>query len=164
MIIVGTDFFKADFISFEEFERILNYDRDMLKEWAQRISQNYWGKDFPILPEFAELDVEKKVYGFFSFDVLNPTSVDRMKLGISNRMVKHNYYNPKMVEQILKHELCHWHVHSQHGFNPNIPHQEQAFTDGHPVFENEIRSIGAISQFDIMSGLVRVIVHRPKQK
>lgn len=157
-MIIKEEFFKAEFINENEFQQILNYDAEMLKVWAKRIALHYWNKDFNIKVMFKELKLEDEsvTYGFFSFNPLIQDDPRTMGLALSNRLIKHNYYNPKMVEQILKHELCHWHVFTSQGYF--------FCKDGDAAFENELRRINAISQFDISTGLVRVIVHRPKGK
>lgn len=157
-MIIKEDFFKAEFINEAEFERILNYDTEMLKIWSKRIVNHYWGKDFNVNAVFEELKLEDEsvTYGFFRFNPMIQDDPRTMQLAVSNRLVKHNYYNPKMVEQILKHELTHWHIFTTQGYF--------FCRDGDPVFESELRRINAISQFDIISGLVKVIVHRPKKK
>lgn len=146
------DYIEAEFISKEEFAKVLEYDETALFNWANRISRFYWGVKFNIPIGYKELNVEKKVYGYFKY-----TADGRIQeLFISNRMVKHNYYNPYMVEKILKHEMCHWRIFNTLG--------SIACRDGDLPFESEIRNVNSVSQRDVSLGIVKVIQHRPKKK
>lgn len=143
-------YIHAEFINPEEFEGIINHDREMLKTWANRIAQFYWGVQLDCSISYAPLG---KVYGQFIYH--RDGFEENWYLELSERLVKHNYYNPLMVEKILKHELCHWYLF--------VHNNRRGFCDGETRFEEEIRRIGAVSQFDVSSGIVKVIQHRPKR-
>lgn len=145
-----TDYIGAEFISTEEYERVLKYDSGTLTEWANRISQFHWGVPFNIPIKCSNREeMGSFAYGCFLVNLMT----NDQRILLSERLVKHNYYNPLMVEKILLHELCHWYCYNHFG--------KRHFVDGCTRFEEEIRRIGAVSQFDISSGLIKVIQHRP---
>lgn len=150
---MAAEYISSEFITKEEFGRILELDSQMLAEWANRISMNYWNVPFNIPIGYGTPEeMESLAYGSF---FLNLVTNDQ-RVVLSTRLVKHNYYNPLMVEKILKHELCHWYCYNFYG--------KHSFQDGATQFEHEIKAVGAISQFDVSAGLVKVIQHRPKKK
>lgn len=53
----------------------------------------------------------------------------------SGYLVSYGYYDEKVIDSVIKHELTHWYLSTI-----NKP-----FNDHHPVFENEIKRIGANS-------------------
>jgi hypothetical protein len=146
------EYIRSQFLNEDEFEQVLRYDQEMLNRWANRITQFYWNVPFNIPISYEDkTGMGDFAYGQFSINLLN----GEQKLCISKRMVKHNYYNPLMVEKILKHEIAHWYI-----FNYN---DMQGFRDGETRFEEEVRRIDSVSQFDVSAGLVKVISHRPKK-
>lgn len=145
---------KAEFISDEEFQKILNHDTVAMKEWGNRISQAKWGLDIVddnLVPVFEELNNFEKAYGFFLVTAEGPNYI-----GLSPRLVKHNYYSSRNVELIFMHELCHAYIYSIHGF--------EASNDFSAVFEKEIIRIGAVSQLDISLGKFVAIKYKPRKK
>lgn len=150
---MAAEYISSEFLTREEFERILESDIQMLTEWANRISLHYWNVPFNVPIEYkSQEEMENLAYGQFVLNLIT----NEQRLALSERLVKHNYYNPLMVEKILKHELCHWYCYNFFG--------KDSFRDGCTRFENEIKHVGAISQFDVSAGLVKVIQHRPKKR
>ena len=118
----------------------------MLQTWAERISMHYWGVPLDLQIKFnGRL---KRCFGWFIVETHNPGNKKVKRVEISKVLVKGNMENAKIVELILKHELCHWYLYTYNG--------QKEFSDGDKRFEDEIVRIQSISQSEITSRRIKV--------
>lgn len=57
----------------------------------------------------------------------------------SKYLINYGYYSEEKIDQVIKHELCHWYLQQNN----------QPYHDHHPIFENEIKRIGAATTNEI---------------
>ena len=90
----------------------------------------------------------KRTVGYFKYTVERPTEYKEAKsVELSKIFVENN--KKEIVLDVLKHELVHYALFMQG--KPN--------SDGHPVFENELRRLGIVSQDTINKYNIKSEVH-----
>ncbi|GAA0357958.1 SprT-like domain-containing protein [Bacillus horti] len=110
--------------------KTINVDSEKLEDLSQKLSLHFWGKrcDIPVLWN-GRLT---KSMGRFMFSSRGRTRT-ALRIELSKHAVR--FIPPEIFIAVLLHELCHYHLFIQ----------GQPFEDGHPVFEEELRRVGAIS-------------------
>lgn len=109
------------------------YTVHQMKTVADELSLKYWGQRFP-----EEIRINGRLtrsLGRCHFRRNNNTGeITPSRIELAGRLVSGNY-SEQTIMSVLKHELCHWF----------LAYQEKPFRDGDPVFEAEIKRIGAHS-------------------
>jgi SprT-like protein len=108
----------------------IDFQPEKLQALANKLSQHFWRQDCAI-PVVWNGRLTKAM-GRFLF---SPQSKKPLPLRIE--MSKHaaQFINREIFIAVLLHELCHYHLFIQ----------GQPFDDHHPLFEKELRRVGAIS-------------------
>jgi SprT-like protein len=103
---------------------------ELLRDLANKLSQRFWQKDCPI-PVVWNGRLSKAM-GRFLF-----SHKGKKHLPLRIEMSKHaaQFLTDDLFNAVLLHELCHYHL-----FVLGMP-----CDDHHPVFEKELRRVGAIS-------------------
>lgn len=102
--------------------------RRKIKDFAQQ----YWGMEFN-LPVNLNGRLTRALGYYKSRRNRQTGVVIPVKIDIAKRLLEN--YDEETIDGVIKHELCHW----------ALSVQGKPFQDGHPVFERELRRIGAPS-------------------
>lgn len=113
---------------------------------ARELAQQYWGMKFE-LPVVENRRLTRALGRMCFIRNRNTGEIVPTRLEIASRMFGN--YKPETIESVLKHELCHW----------ALAVQGKPFEDGHPIFERELRRIGAHSTDTIeTAGMVYTVI------
>lgn len=104
-------------------------------EKCKRFAKEIWNVDFNVPVKIS--NKMSKSLGKYRAHIVRDFYISTVQVPIDIRFsIKlFEYHNEAAVDGVIKHELTHWYL--------GITHQPNG--DGHPVFENELRRIGAPS-------------------
>lgn len=99
-----------------------------LEQKAKRFAKEYWGLDFN-LPIKTNGRLSRGLGQYIH--ITNGNFTKPIRIEISKDLLAK--YNEETIDSVIKHELTHW----------ALSIQGQPFKDGHPVFEKELKRVGA---------------------
>ncbi len=111
-------------------QREIDFDQEKLQTLANKLSQHFWQVDLQI-PVVWNGRLTRAM-GRFLF---HQKGKKREPLKIEMSKYAAQFIDREIFIAVLLHEMCHYHLFIQN----------QPFQDHHPVFEQELRRVGAIS-------------------
>ena len=125
-------------------ERLL---KKVINEKCKKFAKEIWNADFNV-PIIISKQLSRAL-GRYNYRLYRTQNNLHMPISITFASKLFEYYSEKDVDGVIKHELTHWFL----GVN-NKPS-----SDGHPVFENELKRIGAPSTRQLPSlGIVHTAI------
>lgn len=118
-----------------------------VKVLARELAQEHWGMKLNIpVVENGRLTRSLGLF-YYDYDQNDRKKIIPLRIEIAKRLLKN--YERETIVGVLKHELCHW----------ALGVQGKPFNDGHPVFENELKRVGASSTFTIqLAGTIYTVL------
>lgn len=101
--------------------------KEKCRVWAKEI----WGLNFDLPVEFSGRMT--RTLGYYRYRILGSRIIP-VKLQFAKSLLNGDY-KIDTVDSVILHELCHW----------ALSQLNKPFSDGHPVFEAELKRIGASS-------------------